>query len=178
HDIQLWACAFTNKYFTMGVQSMSHNESENLTLKHLFGSSNILLCELFDALEERYQEENNYCEFVSWRQTIPQKQKEQMNLSLYYHAVKIDLEASISKEKEVDESDQFIDNLFDCSQFVTVALEALTSTSRPHSLPRQFLQLNRNESYNQVKEFVNNALRQPQDDITKAISKNHKFGEL
>jgi len=51
---------FTNKYFTAGVQSTSHSEGENLTLKRLFRNSSLSLCELFDALEERYQEENDY----------------------------------------------------------------------------------------------------------------------
>ncbi|CAG8740157.1 12176_t:CDS:1, partial [Funneliformis mosseae] len=87
---------------------------ENSTLKMLLRNSNISLCELFDTLEERYQEESDYCEFVNWKQTISQighqnmanaifgpvieqlkefvipnilkKQEEQMSLSLYYHA--------------------------------------------------------------------------------------------
>jgi hypothetical protein len=62
---QSCACAFTSKYFTAGVQTTSRNEGENSTLKRLFGNSNLSLCELFDALEERYQEENDYCEFVN-----------------------------------------------------------------------------------------------------------------
>ncbi|CAG8784451.1 36699_t:CDS:2, partial [Gigaspora margarita] len=143
-NIQSWACAFTNRQFTAGVQSMSRNESENSTLKRLLGNSNISLCELFDALEERYQEECDYCEFINWKQTIPQvgprnvaktifgpvihqlneflmpnvikKQEEQMDLSLCYHAIEIELEAIPFKEKEVDESDRCIDNLFDCPQ--------------------------------------------------------------
>ena len=121
-----WACAFTSKHFTAGVQTTSHNEGENSTLKWLFGNSNLSLCELFDALEERYQEENDYCEFVNWKQTVPQigpqnitksifglvvkqlneflmpnvikKQEEQMNLSLCYHATEIEFESARSKE--------------------------------------------------------------------------------
>ena len=82
---------------------------------------------MFDFLEERYQEEIDYCEFVNWKQTIPQigsknaaksifesvvkqlnefampnvikKQEEQMNLSLYYHAIEIDFEVARSIEK-------------------------------------------------------------------------------
>lgn len=123
---QTWARAYTNKYFTAGVQSTSRNEGENSTLKRLLGNSALSLCELFDALEERYQEENDYCEFVNWKQTIPQvgsqnvaksifelvvkqlnefvmpnimkKQEEQMNLSLCYHAIEIELEVARSKE--------------------------------------------------------------------------------
>ena len=126
---QSWARAFTNKYFTAGVQSTSRNEGENSTLKRLFGNSNLSLCELFDALEERYQEENDYCEFINWKQTIPQigspnvaksifgpvvkqlnefvlpnimkKQEEQMDLSLCYHAVQIELEVAHSNEKVI-----------------------------------------------------------------------------
>lgn len=60
-----WAHAFTSRYFTAGVQSTSHNEGENSTLKRLFGSSSLSLCELFEALEKRYQEEVDYCKFVS-----------------------------------------------------------------------------------------------------------------
>ncbi|PKY50787.1 hypothetical protein RhiirA4_424013 [Rhizophagus irregularis] len=110
----------------------------------LFGNSNLSLCELFDALEERYQEEVDYCEFINWHQTIPQirpqnvstsifgpvaqqlnkfvmpnimkKQEEQMELSLYYHAVEIELEILHSKEMILDKSNQCIDNLFDCPQ--------------------------------------------------------------
>ncbi|CAG8696452.1 11616_t:CDS:2, partial [Funneliformis mosseae] len=77
--------------------------------------------------EERYQEENDYCEFVNWKQMIPQigcqnianaifrlvieqlkefvmrnilkKQKEQMSLSLYYYATEVELEVVLSKEQ-------------------------------------------------------------------------------
>src|ERR1044071_6168211 len=115
---QLWARAFTNKHFTAGVQSTSRNEGENATLKRLFGSANLSLCELFDAMEERYQEESDYCEFVNWKQTMLQvgpqntantifgpvvqqlkefvmpnimkKQEEQMSLSLYYYVTKVE----------------------------------------------------------------------------------------
>jgi hypothetical protein len=100
------------------VQTTSRNEGENSTLKRFFGNSNLLLCELFDALKERYQEENDYCKFVNWKQIVPQigpqnipksifgpvvkqlneflmpnvikKQEEQMNLSLCYHVTEIE----------------------------------------------------------------------------------------
>ena len=42
------------------MQSTSRSEGENSALKQLFGNSSLSLCELFDALEERYQEENDY----------------------------------------------------------------------------------------------------------------------
>ncbi|CAB4473778.1 unnamed protein product [Rhizophagus irregularis] len=141
---QSWARSFTNKYFTAGVQTTSRNEGKNSTLKRLFGNSNLSLCELFDALEERYQEENDYCEFVNWKQTVPQigsqnipksifgsvvkqlneflmpniikKQEEQMNLSLCYHATEIEFENARSKENIIDESNRCIDNLFDFPQ--------------------------------------------------------------
>ncbi|RIB22906.1 hypothetical protein C2G38_2293167 [Gigaspora rosea] len=47
---------------------------------------------------------------------IGKKQKEQMNLSFYYNAVEVDLKAVFSKEKEIDEPERYIDNLFDCLQ--------------------------------------------------------------
>jgi hypothetical protein len=125
-NFQSWAHAFTSKYFTAGAQTTSRNEDENSVLKRLFGNSNLSLCELFDALEKRYQKEVDYCEFINWHQTIPQirpqnvstsifesvaqqlnefvmpnimkKQEEQMELSLYYHAVEIELEVLHSKE--------------------------------------------------------------------------------
>ncbi|RGB22674.1 hypothetical protein C1646_677678 [Rhizophagus diaphanus] len=124
---QSWARAFTNKYFTAGVQSTSHSEGENSTLKWLFRNSSLSLCELFDALEERYQEENDYCDFVSWKKSVPQigpknvfksifgpvvkqltefifpniikKQEEQIDLSLCYHAVQIVLKNALPREK-------------------------------------------------------------------------------
>ncbi|PKY36045.1 hypothetical protein RhiirB3_457867, partial [Rhizophagus irregularis] len=93
---------------------------------------------------ERYQEENDYCEFVNWKQTVPQigsqnipksifgsvvkqlneflmpniikKQEEQMNLSLCYHATEIEFENARSKENIIDESNRCIDNLFDFPQ--------------------------------------------------------------
>ncbi|CAB4412037.1 unnamed protein product [Rhizophagus irregularis] len=136
--------AFTNKYFTAGVQSTSRSEGENSTLKRLFRNSSLSLCELFDTLEERYQEENDYCDFVSWKKSVPQigpknvfksifrpvvkqltefvspniikKQEEQMDLSLCYHAVQIVLKNALPREKEFVESEHCIDNLFDCPQ--------------------------------------------------------------
>ena len=109
------------------MQSTSRSEGENSTLKWLFGNSSLSLCELFDALEERYQEENDYCDFVNWKESVPQigpknvtrsifepvvkqltefvfpniikKQEEQMDLSLCYHAVQIVLENAHSREK-------------------------------------------------------------------------------
>jgi hypothetical protein len=109
------------------VQSTSRSEGENSALKRLFGNSSLSLCELFDALEERYQEENDYCDFVSWKESVPQigpknvtrsifrpvvkqltefvspniikKQEEQMDLSLCYHAVQIVLNNALSREE-------------------------------------------------------------------------------
>ncbi|CAB5307318.1 unnamed protein product [Rhizophagus irregularis] len=130
------ARAFTNKYFTAGVQSTSRSEGENSTLKRLFKNSSLSLCELFDALEERYQEENDYCDFVSWKKSVPQigsknvfksifrpvvkqltefvfpniikKQEEQMDLSLCYHAVQIVLKNALPREKEFVELEHCI----------------------------------------------------------------------
>ena len=101
------------------MQTTSCNEGENAILKQLFGNSNL-------SLYERYQEENDYCKFVNWKQTVPQigpqniikfifgpvvkqlneflmpnvikKQEEQMNLSLCYHATEIEFENVHSKE--------------------------------------------------------------------------------
>jgi hypothetical protein len=54
------------------MQTTFRNKDENLVLKWIFGNSNLSLCKLFDALEKRYQEENDYCDFVNWKQTISQ----------------------------------------------------------------------------------------------------------
>ena len=54
------------------MQSTSRSEGKNLTLKWLFENSSLSLCELFDALEERYQEENDCCDFVNWKESVPQ----------------------------------------------------------------------------------------------------------
>ncbi|GBC04092.1 hypothetical protein RclHR1_05500007 [Rhizophagus clarus] len=109
---QSWSRTFTNRYFTAGVQTTSRKEGEN---------------ELFDAyIRRKIQEENDYCEFVNWKQTVPQigsqdvaksifrlvvkqleefimpnvirKQEEQMNLSLCYLTTEIDFENARSKE--------------------------------------------------------------------------------
>ncbi|RIB04689.1 hypothetical protein C2G38_2048228 [Gigaspora rosea] len=296
HCTKSWAHAFTSKYFTAGVQTTSRNESENAALKRLFGSLSLSLCKLFDALEERYQEEIDYCKFVSWKQTMPQtgpksamttifepvirrlnefvmpnivkKQEEQMNLSFYYHAVEVDLEVIFSKEKEVDESEQCIDNLFDCPQiqlksflneffstileiwevmhllgsgisqficflddgiflcmcmlrnshgypcrhfyrtmtltptarfhiglvnrrwykeglqetdisnnkFISVSPKTLASATKTHLLPAQFLHCEPN--FIRAEEFTNCISNQSANEISKAISKKRKFGEL
>jgi len=47
---------------------------------------------------------------------IMKKQEEEINLSLCYHAVEIELEILHSREMVLDESSQCIDNLFDCPQ--------------------------------------------------------------
>ncbi|CAG8500644.1 9786_t:CDS:2, partial [Scutellospora calospora] len=106
-NTQSWVYAFTNKYFTTGVQSTSCNESKNSTLKCLFDTSNLSLYKLFDTLEERYQEENDYYKFVNWKQlnkfvmlNIIKKQEKQINLSLHYHAIEINFEVILSKEKQ------------------------------------------------------------------------------
>ena len=79
---------FINRYFTAGIQTTSRNEGKNAMLKWLFGNSNPSLCELFDVLEERYQEENNYCEFVSWKQTVPQIGSQNIPKSIFGPVVK------------------------------------------------------------------------------------------
>ncbi|CAG8807509.1 8416_t:CDS:2, partial [Cetraspora pellucida] len=81
-----------SRYFTAGVQSTFRNEGENSTLKCFFGSSSLSLCELFDALEKKYQEEIDYCKEIC--------------------LISID----DSRYNEVDKSEQCIDNLFDCPQ--------------------------------------------------------------
>lgn len=81
---------------------------------------------MFDVLEERYHEENDYCDFVNWKESVPQigpknvansifgpvvkqltefvlpniikKQEEQMDLSLCYHAVQIVSEVASSRK--------------------------------------------------------------------------------
>ncbi|GBC11791.2 protein FAR-RED IMPAIRED RESPONSE 1-like [Rhizophagus irregularis DAOM 181602=DAOM 197198] len=85
---QSWARAFTNKYFTAGVQSTFRSEGENSTLKRLFRNSSLSLCELFDALEERYQEENDYCNFVSWKKSVPQISPKNVFKSIFGLVVK------------------------------------------------------------------------------------------
>ncbi|RGB23602.1 kinase-like domain-containing protein [Rhizophagus diaphanus] len=96
----------TGKYFTAGVQTTSRNEGENSVLKLIFWEFKFSLFKLFDALEERYQEE----------MTIVIFKEEQMNLSLCYHAIEAKLETLHSKEIVFDESNQCIDNLFDYPQ--------------------------------------------------------------
>ncbi|CAG8457863.1 6283_t:CDS:1 [Scutellospora calospora] len=64
------------------------------------------------------------------------------------------------------------------NEFVSIALEMLRSTSKLYSLLLQFL--SSSESYiKHIENVANNAVsRQSHDDITKAISKKCKFGEL
>ena len=109
------------------MQSTSRSEGENSALKRLFGNSSLSLCELFDVLEEKYQVKNDYCDFINWKESVPQigpknvtrsifrpvvkqltefvppniikKQEEQMDLSLCYHAVQIVLNNALSREE-------------------------------------------------------------------------------
>ncbi|CAG8770649.1 21660_t:CDS:2, partial [Gigaspora margarita] len=174
------------RYFTASVQSTSCNEGENLTLKCLFGSSSLSLYELFDALEKKYQEKidlqirpknavknildpvvQQLNEFVM--PNIIKKQKKQMSLSFYYHAMEVDLEVIFSKEREVDESEQCIDNLFDFISNILTSLKVCI-------LLAQFLD---NEfSTNRVEESANCVSSQLPNEISKAISKKCKFNEL
>ncbi|CAG8740520.1 14928_t:CDS:2, partial [Funneliformis mosseae] len=54
--------------------------------------------------------------------------EEQMNLSLCYHATEIEFENARSKENVLDESDRFIDNLFDFPQIHLSSFPEDTST--------------------------------------------------
>ncbi|CAG8435884.1 8523_t:CDS:2 [Scutellospora calospora] len=92
---------------------------------------------------------------------IIKKQEEQMNLSLHYHAIEINFEVILFKEKEIDKLDQYIDNLFDCSQ---VQLSLFTTDSSI------ILELD----VNRTEEFTNKVvLEQSSNEIFKAISKKH-----
>ena len=70
------------------MQSTSCSKGENSALKQLFGNLSLSLCELFDALEKRYQEENNYCDFVNWKESVPQTGPKNAIRSIFSPVVK------------------------------------------------------------------------------------------
>ncbi|PKY47302.1 hypothetical protein RhiirA4_462436 [Rhizophagus irregularis] len=132
---------FTTKLFTI---KRLFNEGLRMQSSIMGTNSNLSLCELFDALEERYQEENDYCEFVNWKQTVPQIGFQNIPKSIFgpggltilqsavneflmpniikkqeeqmcYHATEIEFENVLSKENVLNKSNRCIDNLFDLS---------------------------------------------------------------
>ena len=70
------------------MQSTSRSEGENSALKQLFENSSFSLCELFDALKERYQKENDYCDFVNWKESVPQIGPKNVTRSIFRPVVK------------------------------------------------------------------------------------------
>ncbi|GET56758.1 hypothetical protein GLOIN_2v1794311 [Rhizophagus irregularis DAOM 181602=DAOM 197198] len=127
---------------------------------------------------------------------IMKKQKEQMELSLYYHAVKIELEVLHSKEITHDYlchyfyrviiltsttrfhigliNQRWYKDIFQETNILNKEFVAISSIKisalKIHSLPIQFL--NSNGSAIQVEASAINT------EITKSISKKRKFGKL
>ncbi|CAG8579594.1 5818_t:CDS:2, partial [Dentiscutata erythropus] len=93
------------RYFIAGVQSTFRNEVCKLETNY---STKNAVKTIFELVIRQLNE------FVM--PNVMKKQEKQMNLSFYYHAIEVDLEVIISKKREVDESEQCIDNLFDCPQ--------------------------------------------------------------
>ncbi|CAG8621845.1 5341_t:CDS:2, partial [Gigaspora rosea] len=66
-----WACAYTAKIFTAGIQTTSRVESYNAQIKRLVLNSNISLLELAEALEANINEERNKSKYIYWKTQIP-----------------------------------------------------------------------------------------------------------
>ncbi|CAG8669319.1 14633_t:CDS:2, partial [Funneliformis mosseae] len=173
---QSWVYAFTSKYFTAGIQSISCNDSENSTLKWFFGGSNLSLSDnpanktqnaaksIFKSVVKQLNK------FVMLN--VIKKQKKQINLRLYYYAVEIDFEVVRSMEKHWYKDVLQGTNILN-SEFVVISLNKLVS--KTHSLLIRFLQ-----SSNLCKFNTNQIKKAAISDnkIFKAILKKCKFGEL
>ncbi|CAG8680273.1 421_t:CDS:2 [Funneliformis mosseae] len=90
------------------AQSTSRNEGKNSTLKQLFRSANLHYVNYLTQWRKDTKKKVTIAiqqlkEFVM--PNIMKKQKEQMNLSLYYHATEVEPEVVFFKEKVFDESD-------------------------------------------------------------------------
>jgi hypothetical protein len=62
-----WVCAFSTNILTIDIQTTSHNESVNGTFKRLLHNSNSTPVDVFLAVEEQLEEEQDY---VNWHNTL------------------------------------------------------------------------------------------------------------
>ncbi|CAB5336267.1 unnamed protein product [Rhizophagus irregularis] len=60
-----WACAFNNNIFTIDIQTTSRCESVNATFKRLLFNSNSTLIDIFHAVQERLEEEEDNNDYIN-----------------------------------------------------------------------------------------------------------------
>lgn len=65
-----WARAFSTNVFTLDVQTTSRSESVNATFKRLLHNSNSTLVDVFLAVEERLEEEQDNNDYKNWHNTL------------------------------------------------------------------------------------------------------------
>ncbi|CAB5191174.1 unnamed protein product [Rhizophagus irregularis] len=66
-----WACAFNNNIFTIDIQTTSRCESVNATFKRLLFNSNSTLIDIFHAVQERLEEEEDNNDYINWKSSLP-----------------------------------------------------------------------------------------------------------
>src|SRR5947208_15992523 len=64
-----WARAFSVDIFTADIQTISRCESVNSTFKRLLFNSNSTLMDIFLAIEERLEEQDNE-DYANWRDNL------------------------------------------------------------------------------------------------------------
>ena len=65
-----WACAFNTNIFTLDIQTTSRSESVNATFKRLLNNSNSTLVDVFLAIEERLEEEQDNNDYANWHNAL------------------------------------------------------------------------------------------------------------
>ncbi|CAB4415520.1 unnamed protein product [Rhizophagus irregularis] len=66
-----WACAFNNNIFTIDIQTTSRCESVNATFKRLLFNSNSILIDIFHAVQEQLEEEEDNNDYINWKSSLP-----------------------------------------------------------------------------------------------------------
>jgi hypothetical protein len=71
---KFWAHAFNSNIFTIDIQTTSCYESVNATFKRLLFNSNSTLIDVFHAVEERLEEEEDNNDYINWKNSLPYSQ--------------------------------------------------------------------------------------------------------
>ncbi|GET65078.1 hypothetical protein RIR_jg21112.t1 [Rhizophagus irregularis DAOM 181602=DAOM 197198] len=63
-------CTFNTNIFTLNIQITSCSESVNTTFKQFLNNSNSTLIDMFLAINERLEEEQNNNDYANWHNTL------------------------------------------------------------------------------------------------------------
>ncbi|CAG8635410.1 2863_t:CDS:2, partial [Dentiscutata heterogama] len=140
-----WACAFTSKIFTAGVQTTSHIEGYNSIIKRVL-HSNSSLCDLVKTLDERLEKEAEWNHFFKYQTLtncigiisvgsemfsvishvmmeyltphILSVEYVEMAQCLYFNAIRTGVEIVDSYNKDENVGDKFIEDIYNARQIL------------------------------------------------------------